>query len=73
MVDSVHAEYIVDDITKKIGYSGIGYPEDDGIKLILGYEPLYLDPVPSDAEKLTLRITKIDDWEGPWEFEIPLD
>jgi len=73
VVDSVHAEYIVDDITKKIGYSGIGYPEDDGIKLILGYEPLYLDPVPSDAEKLTLRITKIDDWEGPWEFEIPLD
>ena len=33
----------------------------------------YLDPVPQNSHELTFRITKLGDWEGPWEFEIPLD
>jgi hypothetical protein len=32
-----------------------------------------LDPVPIDAKELTLKITKLGDWEGPWEFKVPLD
>jgi flagellar hook assembly protein FlgD len=32
----------------------------------------YLDPVPQNSHELTFRITKLGDWEGPWEFEIPL-
>lgn len=32
----------------------------------------YLDPAPENAEVLTFRITKLGDWEGPWEFKIPL-
>lgn len=40
----------------------------------------YLDPVPKNAKELTFRITKLSggmppgqDWEGPWEFKIPLN
>jgi len=33
----------------------------------------YLDPVPKNAKELTFRITKLGDWEGPWEFKIPLE
>lgn len=32
-----------------------------------------LDPVPSDARELTFTITKLGDWEGPWEFHILLE
>jgi hypothetical protein len=32
----------------------------------------YLDPAPKNAKVLTFRITKLGDWEGPWEFKIPL-
>jgi len=45
----------------------------------LGKSPLFLirkilrlDPVPSDARELTFTITKFGDWQGPWEFHIPL-
>lgn len=31
-----------------------------------------LDPVPSDAKELTFTITEFGDWQGPWEFHIPL-
>jgi len=33
----------------------------------------YLDPVPQNSHELTFRITKLGDWEGPWEFEIQLE
>jgi len=33
----------------------------------------YLDPVPKNAKQLTFRITELGDWQGPWEFEIPLE
>ena len=33
----------------------------------------YLDPVPSDAKQLKFVIPEIGtDWQGPWEFDIPL-
>jgi hypothetical protein len=33
----------------------------------------YLDPAPKNAKELTFRITELGDYEGPWEFEIPLE
>jgi hypothetical protein len=38
-----------------------------------GYDLARLDPVPSDARKLTFTITRLGDWEGPWEFHVPLE
>ena len=32
-----------------------------------------LDPIPVDAKELTFTITQLGDWEGLWEFKIPLD
>ena len=72
-IEHIHAQYMVDGIAKSIGHSGFGYAENDGIRLVLGGKPVYIDPIPSDADTVTLMIIKIDDWEGPWEFEIPLD
>jgi hypothetical protein len=33
----------------------------------------YLDPAPKNAKELTFRITELGDYEGPWEFKIPLE
>ncbi len=68
----VHAQYTVDGVTKDAGYSGIG-AHGDGIRLIWGYHEAWLDPVPSDAKELTFTITRFGDWQGPWEFFIPLE
>jgi hypothetical protein len=38
-----------------------------------GNDPNFLDPVPADARSLTFVINRLFEWEGPWEFEIPLD
>jgi hypothetical protein len=63
------AEYRVDDGTaKQAGLSGIRFL-DDG--MLHTWDNL--DPVPSDARELTFRINKLGDWEGPWEFKIPLE
>jgi hypothetical protein len=32
-----------------------------------------LDPVPQGTRELTFIITSLADWEGPWEFRIPLE
>lgn len=32
-----------------------------------------LDPIPIDAKVLTFTITKLGNWQGPWEFSIPLE
>lgn len=32
----------------------------------------HLDPVPKNAKELTFRITKLGDWQGPWEFRVQL-
>jgi hypothetical protein len=63
------AEYKVDDKnwkpTRKDMFGTIG--RMDGVRHIWD-----LDPVPQDAQELTLSIHKIADWEGPWEFKVPL-
>ncbi len=63
------AEYRVDDGTvKQTGPSGIRFL-DDG--MLHTWDNL--DPVPSDARELTFTITRLGDWEGPWEFKILLE
>ena len=68
----VHAQYTVDGVTKDAGYSSVG-AQGSGIRLIWGYHEAGLDPVPSDAKELIFTITSFGDWEGPWEFFIPLE
>jgi hypothetical protein len=77
------AEYSVSGITWNAGLAGFG-TRDDGMKLVWGgypdenLEPVhghadYLNPIPADAGELTFTITQLNDWEGPWEFRIPLE
>ncbi len=68
MMFHAEAEYSVDGLViKKAGSSGIR-PLENGMLHIWDN----LDPVSSDAKELTFRITKLGDYQGPWEFEIPL-
>ncbi len=66
------AEYSVGGITKYVGTAGFN-TKGDGIKLIWGGGPGKLDPVPSDAQELIFIITQLNDWEGLWEFRVPLE
>jgi len=69
MMFHAEAKYSVDGgVSKLAGSSGIR-PLENGILHIWDN----LDPIPVDAKELTFRITKLGDWEGPWEFKIPLD
>ena len=64
-----YAEYRLDGGPAKVaGWSGLGFRED-GLRLSW----IMLDPVPRDAQELTLIITKLGDREGPWEFEVSLE
>jgi hypothetical protein len=63
----IHAQYTVDGSTKDAGYAAERL-SDQGTELIWDD----LDPLPSDARKLTFIITKFGDWQGPWEFYVPL-
>ncbi|MDD5501048.1 MAG: hypothetical protein PHH57_05105 [Candidatus Omnitrophica bacterium] len=65
------AEYTVNGATKYAGTAGFK-TQGDGIGLIWGGGPGKLDPVPSDAKEMTFTITQLNDWEGPWIFQIPL-
>jgi hypothetical protein len=68
---SLHAtaEYSVDGgMEKQAGLSGIRFL-DDG--MLHTWDNL--DPVPSDAKQLTFTITKLGEWEGPWEFTLFLE
>ncbi len=67
-----YARYTVDGVVKEAGVASMHILED-GLQLRWGYEPEKLDPIPSDAKELTFTITKLSDWEGPWEFRIPLE
>jgi len=63
------AEYSLDDgPMKRAGPSGIRFLEN-------GTEHIWdmLDPVPKGTKKLTFVITRLGEWEGPWEFSIPLE
>lgn len=67
-----HAEYIFDGTIKDARGANTKYTED-GIELRWGHEGSYRDPISSDTKELTFIITRLgDDWEGPWEFKIPL-
>ena len=68
---AAYGQYIVDGLAKESGPAAVSHL-DEGIRLRWGYEPEYLDPVPSDAEELVITIASLGDWEGPWEFRIPL-
>jgi hypothetical protein len=65
------AEYSLDnDTAKNAGSSGSW-----GIHLLENGEEhkwCKLDPVPNGTKELTFRITKFADWQGPWEFHVPL-
>lgn len=64
------AEYSVDGSPFKETFtSGIGF-FDEGVRHVWGE---YLDPVPANAKELTFRVTKLGDWQGPWEFQIQLE
>lgn len=64
-----YAEYSLDGgPMKAAGWSGLGFRED-GLRLSW----IMLDPVPRDAQELTLIITKLGDREGPWEFQVSLE
>ncbi len=70
MILHAFAEYSLDGNTmKQANPSGIRFLENG----MLHTWDDYLDPVPKDAQELTFRITKLGDWEGPWEFKIPLE
>jgi hypothetical protein len=66
------AEYSFNGITRNAGFAGFR-TEGDGIGLVWGGGPHRLDPVPGDAKELIFTITQLNDWEGPWEFKIPLE
>ncbi len=66
------AEYSVGGITKYAGTAGFN-TKGNGIKLVWGGGPGKLDPVPSDAQELIFIITQLNNWEGPWEFKVPLE
>jgi len=67
MINSV-AEYSVDGETIKQVRAGGGKANASGIRLTWDD----LDPIPADAKKLTFTITQLGEWEGRWEFTVPL-
>ncbi len=70
MILHAFAEYGIDGgIMKQANPSGIRFLENG----MLHTWDDYLDPVPKNAKELTFRITKLGDWEGHWEFKVPLE
>jgi|GEM_PF-1715520 len=62
------AEYSLDGgPVKKVEPSGIRF-YDEGVR----HSWKHLDPVPKGTKELTFIITKLGDWEGPWEFHVPI-
>ena len=71
MAVTARAEYSFDGATRNAGFAGFR-TEGDGIGLVWGGRPHRLDPIPNDAKELTFTITQLNDWQGSWEFKIPL-
>lgn len=68
MMVNASARYGVDrGLMKDTGPSGSRFLAN-GIELVWDQ----LDPIPSDARVLTFTITKLGEWLGTWEFEVPL-
>jgi len=68
----MEAQYTMDGVVKD-ARAGNRQFTDDGIEFRIGYGDSYLDPVPGDARELTFVITRFGDWQGPWEFKVPLE
>jgi len=71
--DYFYVRYSADGFVKDVAVAGKVYlPE--GIRYDWGYNPVFLDPVPKDAKelKLAIYVCRFGDWQGPWEFEVPL-
>lgn len=66
------AYYIVDGLTKNAGTSRGRESLANGVKWLWGIDQRPLDPLPSDAKELVFRIPQYGEWQGPWEFEVPL-
>lgn len=67
------AEYTVDGVTKPAG-PPVSNPVPEGMLLEWGksaYNPL--DPVSKNAKAFTFTIDKWGDWQGPWQFHVPLN
>ncbi len=63
------ADYDTDGgIMKQANPSGIRFLENG----VLHTWDDYIDPVSKNAKELLFRITKLGDWQGPWEFTIQL-
>ncbi len=70
MILHASAEYGVNGgVVKQTFPSGIRFLENG----MLHTWDEYLDPIPKNAKELTFRITKLGDWEGPWEFKVLLE
>jgi hypothetical protein len=65
------AYYIVDGLTKNAGTSR-SRQSTDGAGWLWGTDQRPLDPLPSDASELVFRIPQYGEWQGPWEFKVPL-
>jgi len=67
------AQYVMDGVIRydDLRRHSKGFPEE-GVRLMWGNK-LFLDPVPIDAQELTFTVTHWGDWEGPWEFTVPLN
>ncbi|MBI2848101.1 MAG: hypothetical protein HYX83_02900 [Chloroflexi bacterium] len=67
----MEARYEVDGVIKNLP-GGSRQFTDGGIEIKYGYGGSYPDPIPGDARELTLVISSFGDWQGPWEFKVPL-
>ncbi len=65
------AAYTIDGIARYAGDAEATFLEN-GIRLTWDYSQPSLEPVPGDATELVFTITSFGDWQGPWEFIIPL-
>jgi hypothetical protein len=66
------ATYGFDGIFKNAGTPGGKYL-DSGVIWQWGYPSRFLlDPIPSDAREFVFRIPQYGEWQGPWEFTVPL-
>jgi hypothetical protein len=70
------ASYVVDGVVKEARAPNSRFL-NNGIELRWGASAdnsNYIDPLPSDAKELTFTISNVrPDWEGSWEYKIPLE
>jgi hypothetical protein len=71
MIGFAQAQAIVDGEIRDAGVANIR-PSDSGLELRWGGNDSYLNPLPADAQQLTLVITRFLDWQGRLEFPVPL-